>query len=325
MGSPRKNKGALPLLLCAALLFSAIARAAPALPALPAGAALHAHIPRATEAQRGAAFWGVDSAEQRYASAGELWAAKGEAQMGPSAQAFYEAREATVKGVTDLDEAGNALDLAHTASLVRRALQSSGGSDGSGGGARCLDLCAGIGRVAAGALHPAGCAVIDVLEPQAHLLAAAAAALAARGALGRAFAETAQAHAFPAAAYDVVHLGWCAQHLSDGDLAGVLRAAAGALAPGGALLWKDNVSDFADVVYGDAHHTAIRGAAYAGALVALAQPALERVAEEAVPGWPGDLFPYRAWLWVRSGEWGEVRRARFAAATAEEALQEGDL
>ncbi len=299
---------------CAALLALLGVGGRAHLPALPSGPALHAHVTRFTQAQRGEPFWGVDSAEQRYDSAGALWAAKDDAQMNPSALAYYAQRAATVRGVSELDEAGSARDLAHTASLVRRVLQSSSsGGGGGGGGARCLDICAGIGRVAAGALHPAGCAVIDLLEPQAHLLAAAAAALP-RGALGRAFAATAQAHAYAAGAYDVVFLGWCAQHLADGDLASALRGAAGALAPGGALLWKDNVSAFADVVYSDAQHTAIRGAAYAAALVALAQPALERLAEEAVPDWPGNLFPYRAALWVRSGEWDAARRARFAAA-----------
>ena len=291
------------------LLLAACACAQPALQ----GEALYAHITQAIVSERGE-FWAVDSSETRYNSLGELYAAKpSAAEAQAAALRFYGGRNATLLGVTGLDEEGGAPDLAHTRSLVARVLQGSGSAPAA---VRCLNVGAGIGREAVGGLVPAGCATVDVMEPDPRYLAAALAAMPA-AALGRAIATPAQAHDFAAAGetYDVVFLGWCSQHIPDEHLIAFLRGAVAHLKRGGVLIIKDNVSDFADAVFNDADLFVIRSAAYFRALVQLASPGLARLAVEGVPEWHRRaMFPYRAFVWAREGEWSEGRLAEFNAA-----------
>ena len=291
------------------------------------GPALASFIASFVEAERGTPFWAVDSSETRYGSVAELWKAKlPEEALLSHAHGFWMQRNTSIPSVIGMEHENAFGDLDHTRGLVARVLASRLQAQGASGAeaappVRCLSMCAGIGREARGALLPAGCTTIDLLEPQAHYLDAARGALEGTGALGRAFNVPAQDHDFAAAGevYDLVFLGWCTQFFPDRALLRVLRAAAAHLAPsGGALVVKDNESKGADAVYNDKDHFVIRSAAYSSALMSLGAPGLAKLAEDAPPQWPGNYFPLSAVVWVRAEEVAQRSQRYQQAAAAEE-------
>ena len=160
---------------------------------------------------------------------------------------------------------------------------------------RCLSVGAGIGREAVGVLAPGGCATVDLLEPQVHMLAAAVSALATTSASGAVFAYGLEAHHFAEGVeYDVIWIQWCTSYLTDAALIAFFRGAARALrARGGVLVLKDNVSEFADGVYNDEQPGIIRSVAYIRALVQMAADDLVLISDEDQQPWPAGLFPVR--------------------------------
>ena len=237
-------------LLLAAALPLACLRADDALPPIPSGPPMHALLTAQIAAER-SEFWAVDSSETRFASLGELYAAKpDEAARTALGLAFWAQRNASFESVTGMHALRDTRDdLEHSAATVARVLRTrpAAGGGGGGGGARCLNIAAGIGREAAHALAPGGCDVLDLLEPQAAYAEVARARVPAAR-LGRVFTALAQDHDFGADKYDVIFVGWCVQFIPDGAFVALMRRAAGALREGGVLIVKDNVSDFADAV-----------------------------------------------------------------------------
>jgi hypothetical protein len=281
------------------------------------------------ESERGQPFWAVDSSETRYDTASALWAAKpGSSAMQADSATFWRGKEATFDGITGLgsDPSATAADLQHTASLVSRVLPVPSGPEAEQQ-LLCLNVCSGIGREAAGGLLPGGCTSLDLVEEQGHLMAAALAALP-EGAVGQAHTGAAQHFDFQQGRlYHAVFIGWCSQFFPDEQLLQLLRRASAALAPGGALIIKDNVSLGADAVYSDQGNHVIRSSAYFNALVSMADSSLLRLLEEPCPEWPEGYFPYRAIVWGKGGEWTEEARERLAAPASAESDDgaEGEL
>merc|ERR1712232_1040000 len=104
-----------------------------------------------------------------------------------------------------------------------------------------LDCGAGIGRVAEGLLLPR-CTVVDVLEPDAHLLAAARRRLS-KGASPhvRHFLQNSlqELPALPDT-YDLIWIQWVLLYLTDEDLVAFLIHAKSALRPSGHIVVKEN-------------------------------------------------------------------------------------
>jgi protein N-terminal methyltransferase len=257
-------------------------------------------------------FWAVsqnaDGSEDRFDSIGALIAARGPVG-GPASLAHWAAQPATMEGVVGARWAESSpLDLSHSTDFIARfarAQRARRGGDGDGGGGaprRCLHVGAGIGRETGVLLDAGGCATVDLVEPHAHMLAAATVRLTA-GALGEVWALPAEAHDFGGAPrYDLILMQWFTNYVSDEDLARVLERAAGALLPGGGVILKDNVSEFADGVHSAALAHVIRSAAYLEAIVEAGAPALKKLADEAQLPWVGGLFPVRAMALVRAAE-----------------------
>ncbi len=215
---------------------------------------------------------------------------------------LWSEHEPTHMGVTGLEEEDLQADLAHTSELVSRLIHARRAEASSN--VRCLSVCSGIGREAVGGLIPGGCTTIDLLEAQPHMIEVAKKSISAQF-LGEAYNENAEDHDFNqglGSKYDVVFIGWCVQHIPDKSLITFLSRASAAVNHNGVVIVKDNVSDFADAVYNDDHHFVIRSAAYINALFHQANKGFERLFVEPVPQWPGNMFPYKALVWVDKDE-----------------------
>lgn len=313
------------MLMARRVVFALAAALASSASAPPDAAALSDALTALIEAERGAPFWAVDANETRFASARELWAAEPPRPLRDASREFWRARDATVEGVTGIEwQRTTPLDAAFSLAFLRRVLAARGAAHGGGGAAaaRCLSVGAGIGREALAVLLPAGCAAIDLLEPQAHLLAVATAALPAH-ARGAAFNAGLEDFDFSGVRYDVIFVGWCTDYVADADLAAFFGRAAAALAPGGAIVVKDNVSEFADAVLAPAGAHVVRSGAYLRALARVGAPDLRQLADEAQAPWVDGLFPLHAIAWVRAEESGWAWPRDEAAVGADGALASG--
>lgn len=308
------------------VVFAATARPAP--PAHPLDALSDASFSDALTAsiiQARGEFWAVDSAETRFESVRDLWTAVyGAPTPGPEwrerSARYWAARPATLRGVTGSTGAAP-LDEEFSRSFVgrlisaQRAQRAGSGAASDGAPLRCLNVGAGIGREAVNVLLAAGCGVVDLLEPQAHFMETAVAALP-PGALGAQFLSNAEDHAFGDARYDVILIQWCSNYIADRDFADFFRRSERALLPGGAIVVKDNVSAYADGVYAETNSHIIRSSAYLVAIAELGAPGLRLLADEDQQPWVDGLFPMRALAFVRAEEGGWEGLGVEAAVTA---------
>ena len=281
------------------ILFALFLLVAQSLPVIPQKGELSSYITAHIVNTRGE-FWAVDSNETRYDTLSALWEAKlgrdyPDEDWGDKTHAWWSKRDPSVSGVLGetMTPAMEEDEEAHSRSLLTRFAP----PPSSHRPVRCLSVGSGIGREAMGALIP-WCSVVDLLEPQAHMMEAAQKAFPASH-LGRVFLERAQQHTFdPQLKYDVVWVQWCTNYLPDAAMAQFIRDAVASLNPGGVIVLKDNISAFADGVYNDENHMLIRSGEYLKALIYLANPGLSLIVDEPQDTWPENMFPLRAFVFT---------------------------
>jgi len=246
--------------------------------------------------------------QKTYASPADLWR-EVEADLAGGwygkAVAYWDAQPATDDGVLGGHaDAVSAADVEQSEAFLRRVLGPAR-LDAAGGGRGpplvAADCGAGVGRVSKDLLLRFF-ATVDIIEPSAHLLAAAKARLAdavkaGSGLVGqpRTFLQSGlQAWAPPAASYDVIWVQWALLYLTDADAVAFLRRAAGALKPGGVLVVKENIAASGFVVDRE-DRSLTRSHPY---MLDLGKAAgLTCVADARQRGFPAGLFGVRMYAW----------------------------
>ena len=254
--------------------------------------------------------------QKAYASPADLWReveADLEGGWYGKAVAYWDAQPATDDGVLGGHaDAVAAADVEQSEAFLARALGPRRLAAAAAGGKKgepplvAADCGAGVGRVSRDLLLRF-CAVVDLVEPSAHLLAAARARLgsavkeAGAGLVGapRAFLQTGlQAWAPAPASYDVVWVQWALLYLTDADAIAFLARAAGALKPGGVLVVKENVAASGFVVDRE-DRSLTRSHPY---MLDLGRAAgLTCVADARQRGFPAGLFGVRMYAWRKAG------------------------
>ena len=123
---------------------------------------------------------------------------------------------------------------------------------------RALDVGAGIGRVSRDLLLKE-CDLVDLVDGNINFIEQAKATLSnrgddgARGLLGRCIVADLQSYVpDEKCQYDLIWIQWVSCHLKDDDLVHALSKFAGALAPGGLIVLKDNVFERGGIGTADA-------------------------------------------------------------------------
>ena len=234
-------------------------------------------------------FWAVGPGETQFASVADVWVAMGgEAAWREQVRAYWASQAPTVSSVFGEQATEHGFDsaeiaqsrtvLSRTLELRSMSLAMSSGTPPPAVNAktRCISIASGIGREAADVLAKQ-CDSVDLVEPQSHFLATAKQAMAAVGVGGNAYNLDIEDFVFDDEGYDIVWLQWGSVCLSDEALVRFFQKCTDALLlrvtrgyPPGILVLKDNLSEYADAVFGGDANMIVRSQAYLEAIVDLA-------------------------------------------------------
>eukprot|EP00727_Mastigamoeba_balamuthi_P001209 m51a1_g11085 hypothetical protein (322) ;mRNA; f:6148-7462 len=233
---------------------------------------------------------GTDSAKKEYGSVEELWQAVPRAQWYSLADSYWKGVPPTVDGMLGGLSEVDAADVRGSRELLRSLKLHSH--------ARALDCGAGIGRVTRHVLAPLFDRV-DLVDQCPGFVDSARAGLADLKNVGRLECCGLQDLEFgPGEAYDVVWVQWVIIYLTDDDLVRFVRRCAGALAPGGVVCVKDNVTRGGEFWADLSDNSIIRSDAHMRALFARAGVTVRMARDQT--GLPKDLFPVKTYVLASS-------------------------
>lgn len=231
---------------------------------------------------------GTDSNGKKYKTVAAMWKQELQGNLDDpktgwygKAIGYWEKQEASINGVLGGLPEVHDVDIKESKEFV----ESLGPSLGR---VRALDCGAGIGRISKHLL----CDLfesVDLMEPVPHMVEQARRDLAGRN-VGEFIMTSMQKAQLPPQHYDVIWIQWAAIYLTDEDFVRFLQLCQRALRPGGAIIFKENVSDGktafivdkddSSLTRSDKHYKAIFQAA-----------GVRVVKETRQKDWPANLFP----------------------------------
>ncbi|MES1911550.1 MAG: hypothetical protein MHM6MM_003964 [Cercozoa sp. M6MM] len=225
---------------------------------------------------------GFDSAGRTYADSSSVWELFGQCWHDTCRSAWRKAsanEDGVLGGITQI----HGVDVAATAKFLDEiAFETT---------ETCVDLCAGIGRVADAVLFERF-EHVDLVDALPHMVKAAKKRC---GDKPRKLICQSMRHFNPPAnSYDLVFMQWSTDNARDDDLIATLKRCAASLKQGGRLVLKENHNIYGDGFYFDLKDGSITRSLRQFRRV-MASASLRIVRAQEQDNLPSDLFPVRMW------------------------------